>query len=286
MRSAAAGERRGSPRYSHRPLERDARVALRREIQPGRELPGARRRDVECDFGARGGGRLGERARQARTHAPARAVEPERRAPFAQDPLDRAGAERSVERLAAQASAEPRGDRLAARLAQLGRIETHRHRPSAGEVAVREPRVLDPDARFEVAGEGRDVFAGGVQPHPEAAHGARHMRCVEQQLGNPAERRIAREKLRAHARRRRRAVDREVAFESRAGDRRRQRRGEPAGVDANVRSDIARIAWWAREVPDRNLHVGVDRCELPGIEADVLELAEGAGKRRGFLGGT
>ena len=112
------------------------------------------------------------------------------------------------------------------------------------------------------------------------------MRCVEQQLGDPAERRIAREKLRAHARRRRRAVDREVAFESRAGDRRRQRRGEPAGVDANVRIDIARIARRAREVPDRNLHVGVDRCELPGIEADVLELAEGAGKRRGFLGGT
>ena len=272
----------------HRPVERDARVALRRETQPGRELPGARRRDVECDFGARVAvGSASVPDRRART-LPARAVEPERRAPFAQDPLDRAGAERSVERLAAQASAEPRGDRLAARLAQLGRIENASPRLSAGEVAVREPRVLDPDARFEVAGEGRDVFAGGVQPHPEAAHGARHMRCVEQaarRSGRAAHR--AREAARACRGGVARAVDREVAFESRAGDRRRQRRGEPAGVDAQPFALISRGSpGGPAKCPCATCTSASTDASCRGSKPTVLELAEGAGKRRGFLGGT
>ena len=279
-----AGERRVAPPHLYGPFQRDARIARRRETQPRRELPGARRGDVECDFGPRRVGRFGERARQARAYAPARPFEGERRAPIAQDPLDRAGPERPGERLAAQAAAQPARDRLAARLRHLGRIELHRHRPAARVVAVGEPRSLDRDPRREVADELAGAVAGGLQRYFEPAHAPRHVRCVEHQLGETAERRLARDEVGAQARRRGRAVGGDLAFEPRAADRHGERRRELAGLDAEAGAQVAQLARHARPVRDAQLDVRIEQRQPLQLEIGPLELAERFGQRLDLLG--
>ncbi len=279
-----AGERRVARPHLHGSLERNARVALRREPQPRRELARAGRGEVDNDLGARGIRRLGKRARQAGAHASARAVEAERRAPFAQDPLDRAGAERPGERLAAQAAAQLCRDRPAARLNHLSRVEPHRHRPCAREVAVREDGTVDGDSPVEVARELAQAVAACIERDLDPPHAAGDVGRVEHQLGEPAEGRLARAEVRAQAWRRARAVGGELALETRTGNRCRERCGELARVDAKARAEFAHVARHTHPARDAQLKVGVEQGQPLQIEARPFERLEGRGNRLGFLG--
>ena len=177
-----------------------------------------------------------------------------------------------------KAAAQLARDRPAARLGDFSRIELHRHRLAARVVAVGEPRTFDRDPPREVAGEVAGAIAGGLQRDFEAAHAPGHVRCVEHQLRETAERRVARDEAGAQARRRGRAVGGDLAFEPRAADRHRERRDELPGLDAEASAQVAYLARDARPVRDAQLDVGVEQRQPLQVEVGPLELAEGFGQ--------